>query len=105
MTQKKRNVLDRRKSPFVMVTRKVIEDTRLKASDKALYSALCLYADNETSECFPSRETLWRTAGISDNTFRNSLAKLEDLGYIEVKERWGKDGRRLSNLYVLLDVK
>ena len=104
MSQTKRNIIDRRKSPFVMVTRKVIEDKRLKASDKSLYTALCLYADNETQECFPSRKTLWETAGISDNTFRNSLSKLESLGYITVKERWGNDGRRLSNLYVLLDV-
>ena len=105
MSENKRTVIDRRSVPFVMVTRKVIEDETLKASDKSLYAALCMYADNDTAECFPSRETLWKKAGISDKTFRNSLEKLEERGYIKVVPRHSEDGRRLSNLYVLLDVK
>ena len=105
MNENKRTVIDRRSVPFVMVTRKVIEDETLKASDKSLYAALCMYADNDTSECFPARETLWKKAGISDKTFRNSLEKLEERGYIKVVPRHSEDGRRLSNLYVLLDVK
>jgi len=105
MVNENRTVLDRRSVPFVMVTRKVIEDETLKSADKSLYATLCMYADNETAECFPSRETLWRKSGMSDKTFRNSLRNLEEKGYIKVIPRHSEDGRRLSNLYVLLDVK
>ena len=99
-----RNVLDRRSVPFVMVTRAVIDDERLKASDKSVYATLCMYADNRTSESWPSRETLMKKAGVSDRTLRNSLKALEDLGYIEIVDRWSGAGTRLSNLYVLLDI-
>lgn len=103
LKEKKRNVLDRRSVPFVMVTKSVLEDESLKAADKSVYSVLCMYADNRTSDCYPSRETLLKKAGISDNTLRNSIRKLQDSGYIDVKKRYNSAGRA-SNLYVLLDV-
>ena len=99
-----RAVIDRRRSPFVMVTRAVIDDDTLKAADKSVYTALCMYADNETSEAWPSRKMLLKKAGVSDRTLRNSLRRLSDKGYIDVKSRYRKDGRQLSNIYVLLDV-
>lgn len=98
------SVIDRRNTPFVMVTKAVIEDDRLKAADKSVYMALCLYADNKTSECWPSRESLMKKAGVSDRTLRNSLQTLEETGYIKIEPRFSEDGRRLSNLYILLDV-
>lgn len=97
-----RKVLDRRNVPFVMVTKHVIEDERLKASDKSVYATLCMYADNATSECFPKRETILRKAGVSDKTLRNSIKRLTELGYIDVKQRYNSHGKS-SNLYVLLD--
>ena|SRR5690625_1121918 len=99
-----RKVIDRRKVPFVMVTRAVLEDELLKAADKSVYATLCMYADNQTADCWPSRETLLNKAGVSDKTLRNSLKTLEESGYIEVVNRYAGDGRQLSNLYVLLDV-
>jgi len=105
IAENKRAVLDRRNSPFVMVTRAVLEDESLRSADKSVYSVLCMYADNRTADCWPSRETLISKAGISDRTLRNSLKTLEDRGYIEIVYRYAKDGRQLSNLYVLLDVK
>lgn len=99
-----RAVLDRRNAPFVMVTRAVLEDEKLKAADKSVYSTLCMYADNQTADCWPSRETILNKAGVSDKTLRNSLKNLEDSGYIKVVNRYAGDGRQLSNLYVLLDV-
>lgn len=98
-----RGVIDRRNVPFIMVTRAVYEDETLKAADKALYSALCMFADNETADCYPSRDTLIRTAGISDYSFRKSIKTLQEKGYIAVKSRYGNNGQ-LSNLYILLDV-
>lgn len=104
MTEPSRNVLDRRNSPFVMVTRSALEDEALKSSDKSVYSVLCMYADNKTQDCWPSRETIQKKSGVSDRTLRNSLQALQDRGYIEVIERFADNGRQLSNLYVLLDV-
>lgn len=98
-----RNILDRRSVPFAMVTRTVLEDEALKASDKSVYSILCMYADNRTADCYPSRDTLMKKAGVSDNTLRNSLRKLSVSGYIDVEKRYNSAGRA-SNLYILLDV-
>lgn len=103
--KKERTILDRRTTPFVMVTRAVIEDKSLKASDKSLYSVLCLYADNKTSDCYPSKRTLMEVAGMSDKAFRNSLQTLEEKGYIEIIKRYDENGRQLSNRYILLDVR
>lgn len=103
MADAKRSVIDKRMNPFVIVTRKVIEDETLKASDKSVYAVLCMYADNRTKECYPSRETLLKKSGISDKPLRNSLRVLSDKGYIEIKERYNSVGRT-SNRYILLDV-
>lgn len=103
-TKNNRAVLDRRGEPFIMVTRAVIEDESLRSADKSVYATLCMYADNRTSECWPSRETLLKKAGVSDRTLRNSLRLLEDSGYIKVIKRYRDDGGQLSNLYVLLRV-
>src|SRR5690554_6205642 len=101
MAEKK--VLDRRNVPFAMVTKAVLKDTELKASDKSVYAVLCMYADNDTSDCYPSRDTLMKEAGVSDKTLRNSIDKLKERGYIDVKRRNNFRGRA-TNLYVLLDV-
>lgn len=103
MTQPKRGVLDRRGMPFVWLTKAVMEDESLKASDKSVYAVLCMYADNNSSECWPSRETIMKKAGISDHSLRKSLRKLQDAGYIHVEKRNNYAGQA-TNLYVLLDV-
>lgn len=104
MPELKRAVLDRRSAPFVMVTRSVLDDDTLRSSDKSVYAALCMYADNRTAECWPGRDTLLSKAGVSDRTLRNSLDTLRSKGYIDVVHRYAENGRQLSNLYVLLDV-
>lgn len=98
-----RHVLDRRNVSFIMVTKAVIKDVRLKASDKAVYSVLCMYADNHTSDCFPSRETIIAESCVSDKTLRNSISRLQKFGYIDVEKRSSKYGRA-SNRYVLLNI-
>ena len=103
MTERKRGVLDRRGMPFVWLTKAVMEDESLKASDKSVYAVLCMYADNSTSECWPSRKTIMKKAGISDHSLRKSLRKLQDAGYILVEERTNYAGQA-TNLYILLDI-
>jgi len=89
---------------FVIVSKSIYEDDRLKAADKSVYSVLCMYADNDTFECYPSRETILKKAGISDHTLRKSLQKLRDLGYIDIKKRYAENGRQCSNKYVIREV-
>lgn len=101
--QKDRTVLDRRNNPFVWVTKSAMKDRRLKASDKSVYAVLCMYADNQTMDCFPSRDTIMREAGVSDNTLRKCIAKLKDFGYIDVEKRANYRGQA-TNLYILLEV-
>lgn len=96
-------VLDRRSVPFTMVTKAVLDDETLKASDKAVYAVLCMYADNKTSECYPQRTTLMKKAGLSDKTLRKCISTLSQRGYIKVEHRTGRKGNA-SNRYTLLDV-
>lgn len=101
---KERKILDRRSIPFVIVTKMVLTDENLRASDKSIYSVLCMYANNDTLDCFPSKETILKKAGIGDKAFRTSIKRLVDEGYIDIEKRFSEDGRRMSNRYVLLDV-
>ena len=98
-----RKVLDRRNAPFAWVTKAILMDETMKAADKSVYAVLCMYANNDTSDCYPSRETLIKKAGVSDKTLRNSIENLQDRGYIDVEKRYNSRGRA-SNLYILLDV-
>ncbi|WP_442961136.1 helix-turn-helix domain-containing protein [Pseudogracilibacillus sp. SO30301A] len=97
-----RIVLDRRKAPFVMVTRAILEDESLKAADKSVYSTLCMYPDNRTSDCFPSRETILKKSGVSDRTLRNCLKTLEERGYIEVLNRLSRIPEVNSNDSIII---
>src|SRR5690625_4706518 len=104
MTDKNKDtpsVLDKQHNHLVWITRAIMDDESLRASDKSVYAALCMYADNRTAECWPSRETLMIKAGVSDKTLRRSLKNLQDKKYINIVGRFSKDGRRLSNVYVL----
>lgn len=103
MTEDRRSVLDRRNIPFVWLTKAVMMDESLKASDKSVYATLCMYADNNSSECWPSRSTIMKKAGISDHSLRKSIRKLEEYGYIEVSKRYNSKGQA-SNRYTLLEV-
>lgn len=92
---------NRHRFKHTRVADKVIEDNSLKGTDKAVYMALSYFASNKSSECYPSRDTLMRVAGISDKTLRNAISNLKEKGYISVKHRTVK-GKRASNIYRLL---
>lgn len=92
-------IQDRHNFSHTRVGNSVLKDETLKASDKAVYAVLSMYADNSTSQCYPKRETVIRKAGVSDKTLRSSIKKLSDKGYIEVR----RQKRNKPNLYVLLN--
>lgn len=86
---------------FIKVPLDVMEDERLKKSDKMVYLSLCRYADNETRECYPSRKSLEKFSGVSNRTLTVSLQTLETFGYVEIRKRFHRSGRKMSNYYVL----
>jgi len=60
-----------------------------KLSDKAirLYAVLARYADNQTHEAFPSRETLADKMGCSPSSVDRAATELVELGAITKKQR------------------
>lgn len=96
-------VVDKRAYKFVIVPRALVEDTALTHRDKAVYMALCLYADNTTKQAYPSTLTLATKAGTSRSGVFRSLKALEAGGYIKRENRSNGAAAKLTNIYYLLD--
>jgi hypothetical protein len=64
----------------------------------AAYMALCHHADNETSECYPSYNTIARETGMSRRKVIYEIQKMEKLKIIEVERN-----QHTSNVFALLD--
>jgi hypothetical protein len=64
----------------------------------AAYMALCRHASNETSECFPSYNTIARETGMSRRKVIYAIQQMEKLKIIEVERN-----QHTSNVFVLLD--
>jgi len=96
-------IQNRKDFKHIRVAEAVYRDTKLKASDKAVYTVLSLYADRNTSECFPKKQTILELASVGDKSFRAAIIRLRERGYIEVEERF-VNNRQTSNVYRLLDV-
>lgn len=66
---------------------KVLESD-LSISAKMVYCALCTFADSETGDCWPTRETLMQYASIGNTrTFAQAIKDLQDHGIITIKLR------------------
>ena len=100
-------ILDFRKRKFFRMTRAVVDDESidLKPVDIAVYSVLCMYADNDDYTSYPSVETIAKKARCSMRTVHRSLDTLKEVGYIDIINRKDKRGFKTSNQYVLLDVR
>lgn len=98
--------IDFKKRPFIMVSRDVImSDAITKPVELAIYSVLCMYADNNTKSSFPHVSTIARMARCSESVARRTIKKLQDKGLIKVEPRYSKhDGKQLANKYTLLDI-
>jgi predicted transcriptional regulator len=99
------NVLDLRSRKFVQVTKSVLKDEVIldKPAQKLVYTMLCMYADNQTKNSYPSIKTLATKCCCSETSVKYALKKLRDVGLIEVRHRRRSDGNNDSNIYVLLD--
>lgn len=101
-----RTVVDFRSLPFVRVTKAVIDEDNVLNSptDIAVYTVLCMYADNDTTESNPKVKTIAKKARCSESSAHRALRNLRDAGYIEIRPRFRGDGGRTSSQYVLVNV-
>lgn len=99
-------VIDFRKRKFFRTTKSVIDndDVLTKPVDIAVYTVLCMYADNEEASSYPRVETIAKKSRCSERVARRSLQTLHDVGYIYIQPRKDARGYRTSNQYFLLDI-
>lgn len=91
---------DKRERNWFWLENSLIDRTDLELVEKMLYIVLARYANNTTSECFPSEDTLIIGTGVKDKrTIRKYIKNLEEKGLIEVVRSKGK-----SNRYFLKNV-
>lgn len=91
---------DKREREWFWLENSLIDRTDLELVEKMLYIVLARYANNTTSECFPSEDTLIIGTGVKDKrTIRKYIKNLEEKGLIQVIRSKGK-----SNRYFLKNV-
>lgn len=89
--------------PFAIVPLWLIQD----ASPRALriYAVMAAkWADRDTGECFPFRQTIADEIGVSADTVDRGLVELEGMGAIEIKPQYDSKGDQTCNLYRLFTV-
>lgn len=89
------------KSDFSVINNNLIRDKKMNAYDKTTFIVLCLHADNETGECYPSQKTISEYVGASRPTIIKSLKKLEESGYISIRKT--TKGVKTFNVYTILE--
>lgn len=69
----------------------------------ALKLVLLKLADraNDDGECWPGQESIAKACGVGARTLVRHIATLEQMGLIRTERRYGEDGRRETNMYVL----
>lgn len=97
-------ILDFRKTKFIMLPKSLVRDSRITHREKISYMTLCLFANNDSKQAFPSINTIADTAGYSRSSMIRALNTLEGYGYIRKENRFFGEQKQTSNVYVLLDV-
>ena len=81
---------------FTQVPNVILTDKTLSVGAKLSYAMLLKYAWSQDA-CFPGQQTLADDMGAGERSIRTYLKELEDIGYLEVKQR----GLGKTNLYRL----
>ena len=81
---------------FTQVPNIILTDKTLSVGAKLSYAMLLKYAWSQDA-CFPGQQTLADDMGAGERSIRTYLKELEDIGYLEVKQR----GLGKTNLYRL----
>ena len=81
---------------FTQVPNIILTDKTLSVGAKLAYAMLLKYAWSQDA-CFPGQQTLANDMGAGERSIRTYLKELEDVGFLEVKQR----GLGKTNLYRL----
>ena len=76
----------------------------LKTTGIAVYNVLCMHADWDSQQCWPSHPTIAREAGCSVSTVKRALRALVREGLI-YKQTIPRQGGGVRNRYTLLSLK
>jgi DNA-binding transcriptional ArsR family regulator len=72
-------------------------DPYLVMGEKGMALLVATWADLDGGSCFPSIETLARSAGYRQRSVRKIIARLRDAGWLRIEPRSGKsNGYRLT---------
>ncbi len=84
----------------LILMRRAGYDGRLNNAARRILMILGGHADiNCTS--FPSIQSIARQQGVSRQAVRKQIIVLEELGYLEIEQRYTGKGGQTSNLYIL----
>lgn len=83
----------------IKILNKILNDVTLEPTLKHVLTVLAYYANDETSECWPSINKLQTATGLSKRTICRALNKLEERQLIIRKKRTTKTGFKLTNCY------
>lgn len=87
---------------FKKVPMKLLAAKDLEPSVKAVLLAL-IYRENGGA-CWPSMETIAKDANVSVKTVQRAISLLEQRGYITIKKRYKKNGKRRESNYYILNI-
>jgi hypothetical protein len=76
----------------------VVKDPSLSSITKLVLHTLHFYMDNNTGECFPSRETIAENASLNVRTITPHLTKAQKAGYL-IKTKKPTKGKYKRNAY------
>lgn len=86
-------------SPFIVLDKSFIDDSRLTLHDLAVYMALKYFMKQDTRECWPSAESLAEKSRVGRVSVFKSLKHLEELKYITKERRPNGVKGNTSNKY------
>jgi len=80
-------------------------NVRVSLGARGLYLVLASYADSQTRECYPTKNTLRYVCGLSNTTLTKYLDELKFAGMIEIRRERQKGRKNLfgNNVYILKD--
>ena len=62
----------------------------LSSTEKLILITLCRFADDNGENCFPSRETIVQSTGLSLHTVKDRIPSLEGKGWFTTKQKIGQ---------------
>jgi hypothetical protein len=80
---------------------KAFADSRLTAQQKSVLICLAWHAKNRAGEAYPAQSTISDLTGVCVSLVGRAIKTLQQLGYIEKRDRHRKDGGKTSCLIVI----